>query len=50
VGTGAGNAEKDTPPQALARSGVGKRARVPAFFGTPSTLLKTPDRLGIPDV
>ena len=35
MGTGAGNAEKDTPPQAVEKSGVGKRARGPAFFGTP---------------
>jgi len=33
VGTGAGNAEKDTPPQAVERGGAGKRAGGPHFSG-----------------
>jgi len=33
AGTGAGNAEKDTPPQAVEWGGAGKRARGPRFSG-----------------
>jgi len=33
AGTGAGNAEKDTPPQAIEWGGAGKRAGGPRFSG-----------------
>ena len=45
AGTGAGNAEKDTPPQAVEWGGAGKRAGGPSFRGPVRPLTNTTDRL-----